>query len=187
MKSFNDYLVRGFSAILLGLLLVVWPDAAVVYLVIAIGALFFLPGLFSIVLYFSKGKEQGMMFPILGIGSLLLGLWLMIMPSFFVDILMSVLGVVLVLAGLHQIAQLVHLRSLAPVSAGLFFIPAIVLLAGLLVLLNPFAVATIPFIILGISCLVYGITEVITIIRFRKEIKKTNQITDAVIVEEETN
>ena len=184
MKAFNDYLIRGISAILLGILLVVWPDAAVVYLVIAIGALFSLPGLFSIILYISKGREQGMMFPLLGIGSFLLGLWLMIMPSFFVDILMSVLGVVLVLAGMHQVAQLIHLRSMTTVSNGLYVVPVLILLAGLLVLMNPFAVATIPFIILGVSCIVYGVTEAITILRFRKALKKNNGITDAVIIEE---
>ena len=184
MKAFNDYLIRGISAILLGILLVIWPDAAVVYLVIAIGALFFIPGIFSIILYITKGKEQGMMFPLLGIGSFLLGLWLMIMPSFFVDILMSVLGVVLVLAGMHQVAQLIHLRSVATVSYSMYLFPVLVLLAGLLVLMNPFAVATIPFIILGASSFVYGATEVLTILRYRKEMKKKNEITDAVIIDE---
>ena len=48
----------------------------------------------------------------------------------------------------------------------------LVLLAGLVVLVNPFAAATIPFIILGVSSAVYGITELISLYKFRKKEEK---------------
>ena len=74
-------------------LLVAWPEAAILYLVITIGVLFLVPGLFSLSGYLIRGKQDGSRFPIAGLGSLLFGLWLMIMPAFFVGILMYVLGV----------------------------------------------------------------------------------------------
>ena len=49
-------------------------DSAILYLVIAIGAMFFLPSLFSLVGYFMKGRQLGMYFPIVSLGSLLFGL-----------------------------------------------------------------------------------------------------------------
>ena len=172
MKMMNYSVMRCISAIAIGILLMVWPEAAILYLVIAIGAMFFLPSVFSLVGYFMKGRQAGAYFPILGLGSLLFGLWLMVSPGFFVGILMYVLGVVLVLAGISQIANLMSARSFAVVPFGYFVLPILVLLAGLVVLVNPFAAATIPFIIVGVSSAVYGITELISLYKFRKKEEK---------------
>ena len=184
MKALNYSVVRGICAVLMGVLLVTWPEAAIVYLVIAIGAMFFVPSLFSLVGYFTKGRQEGAMFPIVGIGSLLFGLWLMISPAFFVGILMYVLGAVLVFAGIIQIVQLVNARGWTQVAVGYYIMPVLILLAGLVVLLNPFAAAAIPFIILGVSSIVYGITDIINLIRFRKKDEKQEE--NSVVIEEVT-
>ena len=113
MKMMNYGMMRCISAVAIGVLLMVWPEAAIIYLVIAIGAMFFLPSLFSLVGYFMKGRQMGMYFPIISLGSLLFGLWLMVSPAFFVGILMYVLGAVLVFAGISQIASLLNARSYA--------------------------------------------------------------------------
>ena len=172
MKMMNYAMMRCVSAIAIGVLLMVWPEAAILYLVIAIGAVFFLPSLFSLIAYFMKGRQLGMYFPIVSLGGLLFGLWLMISPAFFVGILMYVLGAVLVFAGISQVVNLLGVRSYASVSQGFFVTPILILLAGLIVLVNPFAAATIPFIILGVSSTVYGITEMINIYKFRKKEEK---------------
>lgn len=172
MKMMNFSMMRCVSAIAIGILLMVWPEAAILYLVIAIGAMFFLPSLFSLIGYFTKGRQMGMYFPIVSLGSLLFGLWLMVSPAFFVGILMYVLGAVLVFAGIGQIASLISVRSHSVVPFGYFVMPVLILLAGLVVLLNPFAAAAIPFIILGVSSTVYGITELINIYKFRKKDEK---------------
>ena len=189
MKIMNHSLLRAISSILIGLLLVVWPETAIVYLVIAIGVLFFIPGLFSVITYVTKGQKIGMPFPIVSIGSLLFGLWLMVSPAFFVGILMYVLGVILVFAGISQIINLVNIRNWAQVGIGYFVVPILILLAGMIVLLNPFAVASIPFIILGISCMVYGISDIFnrTVFRQKKEeqpITKEVEIVDVMPIEE---
>ena len=172
MKMMNYGMMRCVSAIAIGVLLMIWPEAAILYLVIAIGAMFFLPSLFSLVGYFMKGRQLGMYFPIVSLGSLLFGLWLMISPAFFVGILMYVLGAVLVFAGISQIAHLLSARSYAAVPFGYYVMPVLVLLAGLVVLVNPFAAVAVPFIILGVSSTVYGITELINLYKFRKKEEK---------------
>ncbi|MBO5251170.1 MAG: DUF308 domain-containing protein [Bacteroidaceae bacterium] len=184
MKTMSYSVIRGICAIVMGLLLVAWPEAAIVYLVIAIGAMFLVPGAVSILGYILKGRALGAMFPIAGVGSLLFGLWLMISPAFFVGILMYVLGAVLVFAGISQLVQLSNARGWAQVSFGFYVMPVLILIAGLVVLLNPFAAATIPFIILGVSSIVYGITDIINLIRFRKKEDKT--MSGEVIIEDVT-
>ena len=169
MKTMNYSVIKGICAVIMGVLLVTWPEAAILYLVIALGVMFFIPGAVAVLNYLLKGRQMGAMFPIVSIGSLLFGLWLMISPAFFVGILMYVLGAVLVFAGISQIANLLNARSYAVVPLGYYVMPVLILLAGIVVLANPFAVASVPFIILGVSSAVYGITELINIYKFRKK------------------
>lgn len=184
MKMMNYSIMRCVSAIAMGILLMVWPETAIIYLVIAIGAMFFLPSLFTIIGYFMKGRQLGMYFPIVSLGSLLFGLWLMISPAFFVGILMYVLGAVLVFAGISQIAGLLGARSHVSVPFGYYVMPVLILLAGLVVLVNPFAAASIPFIILGISSTVYGLSELINIYKFRR--KEEKPVKHEIVIEDVT-
>ena len=184
MKMMTYSMMRCVSAIAIGILLVVWPEAAILYLVIAIGAMFFLPSLFSLMSYFMKGRQLGMFFPVVSLGSLLFGLWLMVSPVFFVGILMYVLGALLVFAGISQLVSLMSARNHTEVPIGYMFIPVLILLAGLVVLVNPFAVATIPFIILGVSSTAYGITELFNLYKFRKKEEKMGQ--NGVMIEDVT-
>jgi len=153
MKTMNYSIIRCICALVIGVLLVAWPEAAILYLVITIGVLFLVPGLFSVFGYLIRGKQDGSSFPIAGLGSLLFGLWLMIMPAFFVGILMYVLGAVLVLAGISQIVNLSAARSWTVVPGGFFVIPVLVLIAGIVVLFS----------------IVYGLSDLINIIRFRQK------------------
>ena len=150
--------------------------------------MFFLPSLISLISYFKKRDEQKGYFPIVSLGSLLFGLWLMISPAFFVGILMYLLGAVLVFAGISQIVGLLDARSYANVSTGFMVMPVLILLSGLLVLVNPFAAASVPFIILGVSSTVYGVTELINFYKFRrKSPKDKKEIENIVSIEEIPN
>lgn len=184
MKTMSYSVIKGICAVIMGILLVTWPETAILYLVIAIGAMFLVPGAVAVLNYIFKGREQGAMFPIVSVGSLLFGLWLMISPAFFVGILMYVLGAVLVFAGISQVMQLINARGWTQVSFGYYVMPVLILIAGLVVLLNPFAAATVPFIILGVSSIVYGITDIINGIRFRRKEDKTT--VNEVIIEDVT-
>ena len=94
MKVVNNPALRSIFAIVLGLILVLWPAATINYLVIVIGVLFLVPGLIAMIGYLMRDKERypDAAFPIEGAGSALFGLWLIVMPAFFVNILMYVLG-----------------------------------------------------------------------------------------------
>ena len=190
MKSMNYAVLSSICALIIGVLLVVWPDVAINYLVITIGVLFLLPGLFGLVSYLSYARKQEQSgihvgFPVIALGSTLFGFWLMISPAFFVNILMYVLGVLLVFGGLSQIMNFVSLRAYAQVPLGVFVIPVLILSAGILVLFNPFEAATVPFMILGISGIVYGTTDLIRILEYRKRMREEeSNIMDITPIEE---
>ena len=119
MKLFGYSVVSSLCALIMGILLVVWPEAAVIYLVITVGVLFLLPGLYGILAYFSS---RGNVFPVVALGSALLGIWLIVMPGFFVSILMYVLGALLVFGGVSQLMGFISARKLAGSVPGIFYV-----------------------------------------------------------------
>ena len=58
----NYSIIRCICALVIGVLLVAWPEAAILYLVITIGVLFLVPGLFSLSGYLIRGKQDGSRF-----------------------------------------------------------------------------------------------------------------------------
>ncbi len=158
---------------------------------VCIGILFLIPGIFSLITYWSAKKNERPeqvidtegnvisggkpMFPIVGLGSVLLGLCLALMPATFVSILMYVLGAILVLGSANQILALINIKKIGRVPWGFYIVPSLILLTGLFVLLYPIESASLPLIIIGYCCLIFGITECINSLksyRLRKENKE---------------
>lgn len=169
MKKIDGTILRSIFALVLGLVLVLWPGSAVQYLVIVIGVLFIIPGVISLASYFrtrSKSPDFSSSFPIESAGSILLGIWLVSTPAFFVNILMYVLGVLLMLAGVLQLVSLSSARKWTAVPVPYYIFPVLILLCGIVILAYPFTVATSAFMFLGIVCLVYGAGELFNWYRF---------------------
>ena len=136
----NYSLIRILFALVIGLVLVLWPNAAASYIVITVGVAFLIPGVISLFGYFGRKRPENApapRFPIEGVGSLLFGLWLIVMPEFFADVLMFLLGFILIMGGVQQIASLSMARRWMPVSGAFYLIPSLILIAGIVALFNP--------------------------------------------------
>lgn len=173
MKGLSYSFLRIICALVIGLVLVMFPDQASDYFVITIGVIFLVPSLISIIGYYAQGSEVRRRFPIEGIGSLLFGLWLVIMPGFFADLLTFVLGFILVMGGVQQIASLVAARKWILVPGGFYVVPVLILIAGLIALFNPTGVRSTAFIIIGVTSLVYAVSELINWFKFTRLRPKT--------------
>ena len=134
MKTMNYSLIRILFALVIGLVLVLWPNTAASYIVITIGVAFLIPGVISLFSFFGRKRSEHELaprFPIEGIGSLLFGLWLIVMPEFFADVLMFLLGFILIMGGVQQIASLSMARRWTPVPGAFYLVPALILIAGI--------------------------------------------------------
>lgn len=165
-------MLRGITALLIGGLLVFWSQSAVTYLIMAIGCLFLIPGLLSLLAYLRNTSSEGTRrfgWPqMLGVGSILFGLCLIVSPVFFEKSLMYALGIILSYAGLSEIIQLTAARQWVRVPGGFYVTPVLVMLLGIFILFNPIESANLPFIILGIGCMVYGLSDMVNVIKFRR-------------------
>ena len=126
--------------------------------------------------YFTRPKNENgekPMFPIEAAGSVLFGAWLVIMPEFFVNILMYVLGALLVIAGVQQLVSLISARKWSNVPLGFYLMPALILITGVMILAYPFGAAANTFVIFGVASIFYGTCELINWYKFRKRIENT--------------
>lgn len=168
----NTPIVRCISVLLTGVLFLILGDSALSLLITVVGVLFMVPGVVSILAYFSH-RTPHTIFPFASLGSFLLGLWLAVSPTFFVSIFMYVIGGVLTALGVYQLATLLISSRLLPVAWPLYLSPIAVLLLGLFVLFNPFEAASLPFILIGIGCIISAGNDLIAIYRNSQSKKKS--------------
>lgn len=185
----NYSLIRTICALVIGLVLVLWPNAATNYIVITIGVLFLIPGFIALVGYFAAKPASGVKrrFPVEAVGSFLFGLWLVMTPAFFADILMFILGFILILGGGQQIASLTAARRWTRVPGGFYVVPSLILIAGVVALFNPTGTRNTVLMIIGISSLVYAVSELTNWFKFDRRRPslpaKNDDIEDAEIIE----
>lgn len=178
MRILQSSIFRAICAVAVGVLLVGNPDSTVKWITIVIGAMFFLSGAISLAAWLatrSRSSENEVYdangnlivrsrpaFPIVGLGSVLLGLILMLMPGAFVTSLMYVLGAIILLAAISQLVTLVGLNKTVRVPFFMWICPSLILLAGLVVLIKPMQTAALPLLITGWCLMLYGVSECVS-------------------------
>ena len=184
MKVFQSSVVRALCAIIVGALIVKYRELTVTWITIAIGVLFFMSGVFSCVTYFiARGKKNDIQvfdadgrqltgmkptFPIVGLGSLILGLILALMPNTFVQSLMYILAAILILGAVSQMANLVAASRMARIGFYYWIMPALTLLIGIVAIVSPSSIASAPLFVIGWTMIVYGVVELTNAIKLHQ-------------------
>lgn len=195
MKIFQSSIFRALCAIAVGVLLIKFPDDGVTWITRAIGVLFLISGVIALIAYWHASKhaseytvtdKEGRIisggqptFPIVGAGSVILGLVLAITPNVFINGLMYILGAIMILGGINQFVSLIAARRLGSIPFGFWIAPSVILLTGLFVVLKPMKSAELPLLILGWCSLLYGVTELINALKIRsvRKAAERNRIT----------
>lgn len=190
MKVLQSSIFRAVCAIVIGVLLVKYRDQAVTGMTIAVGILFFISGLISCLAYLSAKRKsaggsngdafdlydaQGRLirqpapnFPIVGIGSVILGAILALMPGTFVNGLVYVLGAIIILGAVNQFYNLTSATRFAHIGIFWWISPSLLLLIGLTALIKPAFMASVPLLVLGWCMMVYGLAEIINSIKIHQ-------------------
>lgn len=195
MKIFQSSIFRAISAIAIGILLIKYPDNTVTWMTVAIGILFLLSGLISVIVYVNARRNvseykitdaEGHViagtqptFPIVGVGSLILGALLALTPNVFITALMYIIGGILILGAINQYMSLVNARRYGKVGFGYWVFPSVILLIGLYVIIKPMAPANMAMLVLGWCSLLYGVTEMINSLKFHNDRRKFRQAQEA--------
>ena len=219
MKVLQISAIRAIIVLVTGFLLVRYREETMTWMTITVGILFLLSGLVScIAYYFEKEKvakktataeqQEGQQeenlkspsFPIAGVGSLVLGIILAVMPNTFITWVVYILAALLILGAVNQFMNLARSRQYARVPVYMWLFPTVILAIAILLISKPIETAQLPLLVLGWAFMYYGVLEFILIIRMylvRKSYEKaeeakivtgdklvTDNIEDAEVVEE---
>ena len=168
------------------------------WMTITVGILFLLSGLVScIAYYFEKEKvakntakaeqQEGQQeeenlkspsFPIAGVGSIVLGIILAVMPNTFITWVVYILAALLILGAVNQFMNLARSRQYARVPVYMWLFPTVILAIAILLISKPIETAQLPLLVLGWAFMYYGVLEFILIIRMylvRKSYEKAEE------------
>ena len=165
MKILRSALLRAVCSIIVGVLLIQYPDNTVTWLTVAIGALFLLSGVISCLTWLNAARNASRYTITDARGRVVAG----------GRGLMYVLGAVLILGAVSQFLALVAARRLGRFTPLYWVCPSIVLLVGLYVMFKPMESASLPLVILGWCSLLYGVTEIINSVKiysWKKQVEK---------------
>lgn len=220
MKILQISAIRAIIVFVTGFLLVKYREETMTWMTITVGVLFLLSGLIScIAYYFEKEKvakkaakaerqeseqaEESLKspsFPIAGIGSIVLGIILAVIPNTFMTGVVYILAALLILGAINQFMNLARSRQYAHVPFYLWLFPTVILVVAILLISKPMEAAALPLLVIGWAFMYYGVLEFALIIRMylvRRAFEKaeeakivtgnklvTDDIEDAEIVEE---
>jgi hypothetical protein len=126
-------------------------------------------------------KRRGPIFPLIGVGSTLLGIILMVMPTDLIIGVTYVLGAMLIIGALSQGYNLFVARRYWDIPIVYWLLPLITLGVGILVVVKPMEAATLPLKIIGWALMFYGVVECINAIAFYQARKRYEQQQKAVV------
>lgn len=179
---FKNSFLRVLIVLGIGISLVIYSQEVARYIVQAIGVLFILPGLVTVFSSFSKDdySRSVSVLPIVsGGGSVLLGVVLLLFPELFINILLYLLAGLLLLGSSIQIYQLVKLSREGMKSGAVYYLfPITIFFVGIYILLYPMESAGVPFLFVGYAALLFGVMEILTLMRsslYRHKVHKAEE------------
>lgn len=220
MKLLRISIIRAIAAVVVGVLLLKYDAAVLKGLTIVVGVMFLIAGVVSLVGWVngrrrkpalraydngdgsSAANDGGQpMFPIAGLGSLLLGLILSLTRSDdYLEWALYLLGSVLVLGALNQLMNLMAARKMEPIGGWMWLLPCAVVVASVFAMCKGLVPATTCTTVLGVTALFYAVAEVLLSFllgninkRYQKTQAQVNRAaggsapaaTDAVVVSQE--
>lgn len=169
--------------ILLGLVLVIWPDSAARLICYCLGAVLVIFGIVHIINYFTV-SASALLFRndlLIGLTSLSAGLFLIFFPGVVISFLPFLLGLIIVFGSFVKLQHSVDLKRIGYVGWWIDLLLSVLTIAlGLIVLFNPFTAAATLIIFIGISFIVEGFSDLWTFFRIRRRVKEFKQDIEAI-------
>jgi len=153
-------LITSVVYLAIGLILIIWPDAARQIIIYAIGAAALLYGGYRIVDFFVRKEHLSGTVQLgvaLGIACILTGLFLIFKVDLVVALLAAIIGVAVIIDSVLRLQIALNLRQTGGQYWAVLLITSLVTLGlGILLLFNPFTVVKVATIIGGVLLLLDG-------------------------------
>lgn len=164
--------------ILLGVVLVCWPDRSVSFLCMLLGASVFLTGIIYILGWIARRREGVPAFFVLpGVILCALGVWLMTSPASVVMLIQYIFGAILLFHGVVDLQGAVALMRQRWGRWWLDLLLALLTLAlGAVILLNPFGTFAALMMLIGAALIFDGVSDLCIIWRLSRAFRAAERL-----------
>lgn len=172
MSSFIDdmkhnYFISAIVTVVVGLILVIWPDISGKILCYTLGTALIIMGIIQLIV-FLRGERIGIVNKFsmgMGIVLVVLGILVCVNPQTVLSIIPIIIGIIMFLHGLMDVIYTIDIKNTGATKWWIALIAALVtLLAGLFLIFNPYFAFEITMTIIGIALLYDGGSDLILLI-----------------------
>lgn len=178
MKTYNG-LLWGVAAVIIGIVLVVWPRDILQWAVRLIGIVSIVIGAVQFFGFLVRTKGIGNRWRYLPPAAPIAVIWgilLLLSPELWTSLFMILFGVLLIFLGLNQLVTMFKIKKSGVKVAGLyFFFPILLMIAGFVAFVQPIYTATWFMAFVGAWILAYGIMEIFGYYSLRGPVESDSQ------------
>lgn len=184
MKKFRaDMMLSALFSIVMGVILVAWPETTLDIICKAIAIILIVMGAAELVSYFWN-KITYSLSGILGLVVLLIGIWIFVKPQSVLSLIPIVIGVILAVHGVQDLKVAFDTKRNGYTKWWSMLLMAIISLAlGIICIVNAFGMVTLTMQIIGIALVYDGISDIWIVYRASKVAKEMKEERDALDVE----
>lgn len=187
-KLKTNIVISAVLCIVLGIVLVIWPDMSMQIACAAIGVVLLLGGIVRLVQYFvvRDGSMYAQMNLIMGIVLTVVGVWIVLKPDKVLAIIPIIIGIVIVLHGLNNLQQAITLCKEKYDKWWVALILGLLTVGfGVLLICRPFAALDTVVMLIGIFLIYDGLSDLWIVSRIYRTAKELKQEAEALDVEAE--
>lgn len=179
-KAISTAIISALAYIVLGFVMIFYPDKVSIALCYTLGGALTVYGLFNLITYFTTRQASFGFEMIVGIAATAFGVFFLISPQSILGMIAAILGILIIVDSAIDIKRAFQLKALGLKYWWIsFLVSALIIIFAIMTIIFPTFFADIIMIILGIA-LVYegisGLTLIATIGHFAKKISKDAKI-----------
>lgn len=186
-KLKTNVVISAVLCILLGIVLVVWPDLSMQIVCTAVGAVLLIGGGVRLAVYFTAkdGSVYAQMSLIMGIVLAVVGIWILLQPDKVLAIIPIIVGIVIAMHGVNNLQQAVNLCKEKYDKWWVALILGLLTVGfGVLLICRPFAALDTAVMMIGIFLIYDGFSDIWIVSRVYHIAKMLKQEAEAVDVED---
>lgn len=159
----RNKIILAIASIVFGVILIVWQSSAVDALVRVLGIIMLAVGAVFIIMYaVQKERKAGLL--VTGIILAVLGAFFLARPDFIVRLFPVIMGLILVISGITDLAGAVNLPKGTAGKAGIIIVSLIIAGLGVLCMFHPGIIADILMVFIGCVLIGNGIFDLVVLI-----------------------
>ena len=183
-KNINSIIIASIVAFIIGLIMIIFPMASIKTIGIIVAALIILHGI--ILLYLdARAIKYGIPFDgiLAGLLCILMGIFLICKPAVLPIVLTIAVGIWMILVSVNFIKIAIQIRNTTLQWTLLLLLGILDLVAGVLVIFNPFAASISITLFIGIMLIIHAVITIFDMILIKKDIKDITKELNRVLKE----